>query len=383
MRKPFYSVVTNSVATNGRINIYGVIGPDYWNDGVEAKKFVRDLALLENSYERIDIHINSPGGSIWDGLPIFNAIRASKKDVHTYVDGIAFSMGCIIALAGHTVHVAKGSLMMIHNASGFAAGNSKRLRSAADMLDKHDDVLSQLISDKSGKTVEEVKSLWMNMNDNFFTATEAIELKLADVMESYDAKEMPENAENMSLHQVAAFYNERTEEPNPSLLTKIYDNVKNHFSNNQNSNMDITKIKALGGETAPSQTLLDEANAELTKAGVTNAVIVPESVINEAANVTKERDQLKTTNSTLTNDLNVANTAKTKAESDLETANTALQTSKDEVTALKSKLANMPGARHEKPSNVEDELTETEEEKALQAQLDALPHNQNADKLLG
>jgi len=370
MKKPFYSIVNNKSDQKGRIDIYGVIGPDWWGEGNEAKKFIRDLSILENQFERIDIHINSPGGSIWDGLPIFNAIRASKKDIHTYVDGIALSMGAMIALAGHTVHAAKGSIMMLHNASGAAWGNSKQMRSTADMLDTHDKVLSELIADRTGKTPEDVLSLWMNYEDTFFSSQEALEAKLIDVIEDYNADEMPENVQNMSIHQVAAFYDQRQEEPNPHLLNKIFSHVKNQFSN-----MKFNNVVALVGVQNATQEQLDQANADLTAEGITNYTIVPESLINESANVTAERNQLTT-------QLEAANTARTTAESNLATANTSLATANARITELEAKVAAAPGATH-KPATGKDEVIQSTEDAEFQALMDALPHNQKADRMLG
>lgn len=379
MRKPFYSVVTNKGATSGRIDIYGIIGDPAWNDGVEGKRFVRDFTILETQYDRIDIHINSPGGSIWDGLPIFNAILASKKDTHTYVDGIAFSMGFIILLAGKTVHGPKTSMLMAHNAGGIARGNAKEMRATADMLDKHDDVLCQIIADKTGKTTEQVKALWMNMDDNFITGQEAFDFKLIDVLEDYAPKEMPENPQNLTIHQVAAFYNERMED-------------KNSLSNNQNqnSNMKFLKIEALAGVVAPTDEQLVQANADLTVAGVTGATIVAESMITDAAAVTAERDGLVTANATLTNDLSVANSALTTAQNAVTTAEAAVSSEKAAheatkalLTAAQNRIAKGPGAVHAKTAGEDAPVDATAEEAELQAQLDALPHNQNADKLIG
>lgn len=371
MRKPFYSVVSNKADKAARINIYGVIGPDWWGEGNEAKGFIKELTTLENQYDRINIHINSPGGSIWDGLPIFNAIRASQKEIHTYVDGIAFSMGAIIALAGHTVHAAKGSLLMLHNASGASWGNAKDLRLSADMLEKHDSVLCDLIADKTGNTREEVISKWMNYEDNFLTAQEALTAKLVDVVENYEADDMPDDAQNLSLHQLAAHYTERQEEPNPHLMTKIFNQVKNQFTN-----MKFTNVVALVGVQNATEAQLAQANADLTAAGITSYTIVPESLINDAAAVTAERDQLTATNVILIGDAEAANTARAAAEALLQTTNARIT----ELEAENTRLGALPGASHN--TKVGDDTPPAGVDEEFQAVMDSLAHNKKADQLL-
>lgn len=167
--------------------------------------------------------------------------------------------------------------------------------------------------------------------------------------------------------------------PIMELVAELFYTDKNTFSNNQNSNMKLPKIEALAGVENPTEEQLTEANAELTTLGITNVALVQESVINEAAALTTERDSLKTTNETLTADLATANTAKETAEESLATESSLLATANAEIETLKAKIAAGPGATH-KPAGGEDELVETDDEKSVQSQLDALPHNQAADK---
>jgi ATP-dependent Clp protease protease subunit len=371
MKKPFFSVVSNKSDSIGRINIYGVIGPDWWGEGNEAKSFVRELNYLESKFDRIDIHINSPGGSIWDGLPIFNAIRASQKDIHTYVDGIAFSMGAIIALAGHTVHAAKGSLMMLHNASGASWGHANDMRSSADMLEKHDTVLAGLIADKTGSTQEEVVAKWLNFSDNFLTAQEALEAKLVDTIEDYEANDIPENAQNMTVHQLAAHYTERQEEPSEHLVSKIYKQIKNQFTN-----MKFTNLVALAGVENVTEAQLAQANADLTEAGVTNVTLVPESLISEATAVTAQRDALTATTETLTADLAAANTARQTAETDLAAANARIA----ELEAENTRLGALPGASHESKAGDDTPPGESTDQE-YEALTSSMAHNKRADNL--
>lgn len=115
-----------------------------------------------------------------------------------------------------------------------------------------------------------------------------------------------------------------------------------NYANPQNpkSNMKFTKIEALAGVESPTDEQLEQANAELTTAGITNATIVPESMITEASAVTAERDGLVTDLATANASLATAITAQTTAETNLETANAT-------IIALNARLAKTPGASHQ------------------------------------
>jgi ATP-dependent Clp protease protease subunit len=232
----FHYAVKNS-ADAGEIYIYGIIGADWWTgQGNTAKSFLRDFKQLEEKYNTIHVHINSPGGDVWEGIPIANAIRSSKKDVHTWVDGIAFSMGAIIAIAGKTVHIASNGLLMIHNASSLAWGNAKDLRKAADELDKYDSALSQTISDKTGLSLDDVKAKWMDYSDHYFTASEALAEKLVDVVESYQG-ETPDNVQNLKANEVFAIYSKLDKSEEKSFMERVTDNVRKAiFGNGQPKN---------------------------------------------------------------------------------------------------------------------------------------------------
>lgn len=152
---------------------------------------------------------------------------------------------------------------------------------------------------------------------------------------------------------------------------------------NQNLNMKLLKVEALAGVENPTEEQLNEANAELTTAGITNVTLVPESMINEAAAVTTERDGLKETNATLTADLATATTAKETAEASLVTANASLETANAKITALEAKIAAGPGAVHNKSADGKDAAADTSGEDDIEAILAAMPHNQAADKITG
>lgn len=290
-RKSFYNIQNGK--TEADIFIYGAIGASFWENGVGADQFVKDFRALELLYDKINVHINSPGGSIHDGLPISNVIRASKKDIHTYVDGIAFSMASIIAISGKTVHMASNSMLMLHNASNWVSGNAKFLREAADELDKYDLILMQTISDKTGMSIDDIKSQIFDYNDHYYTATEAKEAGLCNVIESYTSEQIPDDVKNLSQEKVFKYYANANEEKRDD---GIFKRVLNHFRDlgllnkpkeEKTDNMDFSNsLNLLNKEslTAEDKTAIVNEIKNFTGA---NEKFTPEEVKNKLEDATK------------------------------------------------------------------------------------------------
>lgn len=218
----FYTITNKSPESKSvDVMVYGAI-PSWDEDTYKmkntAEKFVKDFKALEKDYDRINIHINSPGGSIYHGFPIFNAIASSTKDVHTYNDGLAASMAGILLLAGKQVHSAKNAILMIHNANAFAIGHAENMRDVANMLDTYDESIAQHFADKANMTIEEVKEKFLNYKDHFLSAEKAKELGFIDVVEDKEsAQAPPENIMNMTFEEVYASYRPKMPDPHQEM----------------------------------------------------------------------------------------------------------------------------------------------------------------------
>lgn len=153
------------------INIYGDIGESWWGESVTAKQFVKDLAALD--VDNLTVRINSIGGSVSDGIAIYNAIKRHKAATTVAIDSMALSIASLIAMAGDTVEMADNALMMIHAPWTYASGNSVDMREAADVLDKFAEAMSSSYAQKTGKTTEAVMSWLTDGVDHWFTAAEA------------------------------------------------------------------------------------------------------------------------------------------------------------------------------------------------------------------
>lgn len=144
--------------------------------GTSAAMFAQQLDDLD--VKTIDLHLNSPGGEVWDGIAIFNALRQHKARVTTYVDGVAASIASIIALAGDEVVMSQGSEFMIHDAWGLVVGNADDMEDMLTRLNKQSDNLAGIYASKAGGTTEEWRAAMKA--ETWYSAEEAVEAKLAD-----------------------------------------------------------------------------------------------------------------------------------------------------------------------------------------------------------
>lgn len=156
--------------------LYEQIGKDWFGDGLTAKDFLKELNAIKS--EKIDLHINSPGGQVFEGTAIYNGIKNHPAETTAYIDGIAASIASVIALAGKKVVMAENAMFMMHLPSGVVMGTATDMRKTADALDKIRDSMVTAYVSKSKKSTEDVTS--MMDEETWFTAAEAKEAGFAD-----------------------------------------------------------------------------------------------------------------------------------------------------------------------------------------------------------
>lgn len=158
--------------------IIGQIGKSWWDDsGVDEKEFRDALAQIPKG-RKITIGINSEGGSVQDGLGIYNAIRERKEDVTCRIDGYAVSIASVIALAGGKTVSPRTSVWMIHDPWTFAQGNADEMRKCAAMLEAHAETLLAAYQTKTGKTSDEIRAAMKE--ETWFSGEQARAWGLAD-----------------------------------------------------------------------------------------------------------------------------------------------------------------------------------------------------------
>jgi len=161
--------------TSETITIYGVIGEDWYGEGVTVKRI--DAALRAIGDREVTVYINSPGGDMFEGIAIYNRLREHKQKVTTKVLGMAASAASVIYLAGSERQVASSAFLMIHNCWTLLAGNRHYLRDVADDMEEFDAAMSDLYAETSGQTPESMAEL---MDDEtFIRGKRAVELGLA------------------------------------------------------------------------------------------------------------------------------------------------------------------------------------------------------------
>lgn len=148
-----------------------------WWGGVSAPAFVRDVAALDG-IDVIHLRINSPGGDVFGGRAMEQALRETKAKVIAHIDGYAASAASYVALAADEVVMAPGAMIMIHKAWTVAYGNSNDLLQTAALLDKIDGTLADTYVRETGADRQQVLD-WMAA-ETWFTAEEAVAAGFAD-----------------------------------------------------------------------------------------------------------------------------------------------------------------------------------------------------------
>lgn len=310
----YYDIIQNKATKVAEVLIYGVIGDSWWEESITAKQFVSDFRNLEKDHDQINVRINSPGGSVFDGLAIFNAISNSSKEIHTYNDGLCASMASVLLLAADKdkVHPAKNSLLMLHSPMTGAWGNRKEIENALNVLDKVQKALVTSICDKTGLDETEVENTYFDYSDHWLTADEAREAGFYDQVEEDEVENVPQNASAMKFTDLVKVF-----EPAATIFPDWISRIAPQANPSNNIDMDIKKLREAYNLTEEKYPTEDDV-----------------------LNYVKQREQEFTN----------LEAAKTKAETDLATANQSIKDKDAEIANLKNKPG-APSAQVDKPTD--------------------------------
>lgn len=153
--------------------IYSSIGGWF---GMWADELVDELKAVTTS--KINLRLNSPGGSVFDGIAIANAIRSHPATVTVYVDSLAASIASVIAMSGDRLVMMPQSQIMVHNASGACYGDATEMTKMADLLDKQSRNIAEAYAQHTGGSLAEWQQYMAD--ETWFTAEEAVAVGLAD-----------------------------------------------------------------------------------------------------------------------------------------------------------------------------------------------------------
>lgn len=185
----------------------------YW--GVSAKEFVTALDEIGDAGE-IHLHINSPGGEVFEGIAILNALRNHPARVVAIVDGLAASAASFIATGADEVVMGRNTELMIHDAWGIAIGPAADMRDMAKRLDQLSDNIASVYAAKAGGTVPDWREAMLA--ETWYSAQEAVDAGLADRVEGA-ADDEAKNAIDLSMFKHAG----RAEAPDPAMPSTKHD----------------------------------------------------------------------------------------------------------------------------------------------------------------
>jgi ATP-dependent protease ClpP protease subunit len=201
--------IRNASAPVAEVWIYDEIG--YW--GTSAADFVRELAAITAS--QIELRLNSPGGEVFDGIAIMNALRSHPASVTAYVDGMALSAASFILQAADKRVMRPQAQLMIHDAMGIAVGNAADMQQMADELDRISDTISVIYAERGDGTAAKWRERMRA--ETWYGPDEAVAAGLADEVDTSGTKrrEMENRASTWDLSIFR--YPARNAAPDPQL----------------------------------------------------------------------------------------------------------------------------------------------------------------------
>lgn len=197
--RPSISVAAND-KTDGSITIFEPIGADPWTgEGVTARRI--SAALRSIGGKDVDVLINSPGGSLFEGLAIYNLLREYEGKVTVKILGIAASAASFIAMAADEIQIARSGFYMIHNGQVWAAGDRNALAEVAEWLKPFDSAMADIYAQRTDLAAADVAE--MMDRETWLTAADAVEQGFADGYLASDPVEDTEsNRQAQALHRV-------------------------------------------------------------------------------------------------------------------------------------------------------------------------------------
>ena len=175
--------------------MYGTVGYSVYLNGIK-------YALGDVVGNEINVHINSYGGDLFEGIAIKNFLLNRPEKINVYIDGIAASAASVIAMAGDHIVMPSDAQMMIHNPWTYTMGNAKELRKTADDLDKAQTSLEKSYLNRFKGTEDELKTLLDE--ETYLTADEAVLFGLADKIDGQAADDDEPNAKAALIKKFAA-----------------------------------------------------------------------------------------------------------------------------------------------------------------------------------
>lgn len=165
---------------SAKLYLYDAIGSDGWGGGIAPKDVIS--ALDKCGGKPLDIFVNSPGGDVFDGVAIYNALRRYGNTKTVHVDGLAASAASLVIMAGDRIECAHNAQVMIHDPWAFAMGAAVDLRKTADLLEQTGETLVSTYASRTKQTPEDLRA-WMAA-ETWMTAQEALARGFCDAIDA-------------------------------------------------------------------------------------------------------------------------------------------------------------------------------------------------------
>lgn len=290
-----------AAAEGAEVRIFG--------DVYEMSLFNLDTQLQSNKNKPLELLINSPGGSVFDGVAMAALIKRHEATTTSTGLGFVASIASVILLAADRVRLNKDAFLMIHNAWTYTAGEAEDLRKDADLLDKISDQISEvyvaqvaknkkLIEGDRGKTKKQIKK--MMKNETWLTAEEALAFGLIDEISDLNETLNPlteeevngilnkygQSAPKQFLNSLRMITEETTPAAAATESSNFWDKLKAFFKSNPEKIQEV-KAAAEAEQQEEAANEVEAAKKVLTDAGF--IVRTPEEVEQESEVLTAQQ----------------------------------------------------------------------------------------------
>lgn len=346
--KDWYKI-TNQAAMP-ELLIYGYIGP--W-DEIDYVGFQAEIkTLVTAGHKQIKMRIHCGGGSVIEGLPIYDCLNTSGLDRIVEIEGMAASMASVLAQAAspgkRRIH--ESGTIMIHRVKGSEWGNADELRAYADLIDDREKRIKQIFIKNTGQTAETVDGWFAKNTDFWVNAEQALALGLVDeiIKAPADAQVLPFN---------------KLEKMTEKAAYEALSNSLNSHDKSQNNNMEKLQVLIMAALAARGISVAENATEQQTANHVTNAFKALDDKVTELQNKLKEQAEAQADAL-----CNAAKTAGKYKADDAEGLKELKELAIANYSAAAKMVDKLPGAgKSEQPKNVTVNVTTTDSGKKSDA----------------
>lgn len=286
-----FAVQPKASSNEADILIYDQIGEYFdWNTwdtaGVTYKSFEAEFQKIKDS-SKINIRVNSTGGDVHMGLSIYNFIqRHQDKNIHVYVDSVAYSMAAIItqSVKKENRHIAKNAMLMLHSASTTIYGqyNASQLTELVGVMNKYDEILASSLSDTMDMTKEEILAQYFDGKDHYFTPDESVANGLMnDIVDSIPVSNSLEEERKSIFAEFKEIKNLITnlitpKSENPMTLNNIIDEIKAGNISNEKAIEIANKLESFNAAKITNEELEAQLEAKANEVATEKDAIITE-----------------------------------------------------------------------------------------------------------